>query len=804
MKISVDWLKDYIDIEDSTEELAHKLTNTGLEVEGIENFEEIPGGLEGLIIGEVMSCEQHPNADKLKLTTVRTGKEEIVPVVCGAPNVATGQKIVMAPVGTTLHPTGGGNFKIKKAKIRGEVSEGMICAEDEIGFGTNHDGIIVLDTDLPVGTPVKEHFEIKSDDVIEIGLTPNRADATSHIGVARDIKAISRKDIRIPDVSGYKNDNNDLPIEVIVENVEACPRYSGVTIKGVTIRESPKWLQTRLMSIGLAPINNIVDITNFILHEFGQPLHAFDADKIKGGKVIVKTLEEGTKFITLDEEERSLKTNDLMICDESDGMCIAGVFGGLGSGINESTRNIFLESAYFSPDFVRKTSLVHDLKTDASFRFERGTDPNITVHALKRAAMLIRELAGGTISSEIVDVYPEPIVDFSVEMKYHNINRLIGKTLDKENIFNILKSLDIRIEDECADGFAVSVPPYRVDVKREADVIEEILRIYGYDNVEIPDQLNSDYLADFPEKDIYKIQEKLSDIMSSNGFNEIMTNSLTNPAFSEKIKGFNAKEDIEILNKLSPELGVMRQKVLFTGLEVLSYNINHRQKDLKLFEFGKGYSKGSENYVEQNELVIYLTGNIESESWIRKSRQVEFHDLYEIIQILFDKFNIHNLEMEFSNDPVITNGISFLKDGTLIARIGYLDKSITKFAEIKQEILVADINWDQFLDEANMNITYEPVPKFPEVRRDLSLVIDRNVTFKNILQIVNKNESKLVRNVNVFDYYVGENLAEDKKAYALSFILQDKEKTLTDKAIDKTMNRLMLAFEKELGAVIRK
>ncbi|MFC2125335.1 phenylalanine--tRNA ligase subunit beta, partial [Bacteroidota bacterium] len=550
MKISVDWLKEYIKIEDSTEELAHKLTNTGLEVEGIEKFEEIDGGLEGLVIGKVVSCKQHPNADKLKITTVDVGNDDIVPVICGAPNVTEGQKVVMAKVGTTLYPTGGGNFKIKKAKIRGEISEGMICAEDEIGLGAKHDGILVLDTELSLGTPVKDYFEVKSDDILEIGLTPNRADATSHIGVARDIKAISGNEVMLPDVSNFKIDNQDLPIEVIVENSQGCPRYSGITIKNITIKDSPKWLQTRLLSIGLTPINNVVDVTNFVLHEFGQPLHAFDADHIKGGKVVVKTLTEGTKFVTLDEEERSLKADDLMICDDADGMCIAGVFGGIGSGVTSNTENVFLESAYFSPDYIRRTALAHDLKTDASFRFERGTDPNITVHALKRAAMLIKEVAGGTISSEIIDVYPQKITDFEVKMKYGNISRLIGKILDKELIFSILKSLDIRVEGENDEGFTAWVPPYRVDVQREADVIEEILRIYGYDNVEIPDQLNSDYLADFPEKDIYKIQEKLTDLLASNGFNEVMTNSLTTPVFSEKIEGFNLREDVEILNKL--------------------------------------------------------------------------------------------------------------------------------------------------------------------------------------------------------------------------------------------------------------
>lgn len=804
MKISYNWLKEYIDIDEGAESLGKQLTGTGLEVEGLEKFEEIEGGLQGLIVGEVLSCEKHPNADKLKITTVDVGNGQEIPIVCGAPNVAKGQKVVVATIGTTLHHISGDSFKIKKTKIRGEISKGMICAEDEIGMGKDHSGILVLDANLNPGDQVSAVFNPYIDDIYEIGLTPNRADATSHIGVARDIKALTGKPVNIPSTNGFSVDNHDLSIEVIVENSEACPRYSGVTLKGVTIKESPRWLKNKLTAIGVTPISNVVDITNFVLHEFGQPLHAFDADKIVGNKVVVKTLSKDTTFVTLDEIERKLLDTDLMICDEKEGMCIAGVFGGIGSGITEKTTNIFLESAYFSSDYIRKTAQYHELKTDASFRFERGTDPDITVIALKRAAQLIRELAGGDIASDIVDVYPNKILPFKVPIKYSHIDRLIGKQIPRSEIKKILGLLDIKVMDETEAGFMANVPPYRVDVYREADVIEEILRIYGYDNIEIPPQIGSKFLADFPLKNSTKIQEKISDLLASIGFTEIMTNSLSSNHYTDVIPDDNVGDNVEILNKLSEDLGVLRQSLLYTGLEVIAYNISHRKKNLKFFELGKAYARKNSKYLEYNQLSFFMTGNSEPENWIYPSRSFEFHDLYEVIQKILHKFNIHDPDLEFIRKGIFNEGLSLLKNNKTLVKLGWLNKDVLKQNDIRQDVLYGIVDWDLFLNLTNTEIAFEPVSKYPEVRRDLSLVIDKKVSFYDILKIVKKNENKLVRNINVFDFYEGEKIDKNKKAYALSFTLQDTSKTLTDKIIDKTMNHLINVFKNDLGAIIRK
>ncbi|HEY0743240.1 MAG TPA: phenylalanine--tRNA ligase subunit beta, partial [Chryseosolibacter sp.] len=616
MTISYNWLKEYIDIPESAEEIGKVLTSTGLEVESVHAFETVKGGLEGLVVGEVLTCTKHPNADKLSLTTVDAGKEKPLHIVCGAPNVAAGQKVIVALVGTKLYPSKGEPFTIKAAKIRGEASEGMICAEDEIGLGESHAGIIVLDTKLPNGTPASKLYDVQSDFTLEIGLTPNRADAASHIGVARDIKASKNRLIKWPSVEAFKIDNHDLTIPVVVENTEACPRYSGVTITGVTVKESPSWLKNRLMAIGLTPINNLVDITNYVCHELGQPMHAFDADEIKGKKVIVKTLPAGTKFTTLDNKERTLHANDLMICNgESEGMCIAGVFGGAKSGITEKTKNVFLESAHFSANYIRKTSIQHQLKTDASFRFERGTDPNITVYALKRCALLIQEIASGKISSDIVDIYPTKIDNRSILVKDKNVDRLIGKKIAREEVFSILKRLDIDVIEKHTESYTVAVPPYRVDVLQEADVIEEILRIYGFNNVELSDTVSADYLAEFPVKNIDKFRITLGQLLVSNGFYEIWTNSLTNKAYQDRNKISFDGEPVEILNKLSEEQGILRQSMLFTGLEVCAYNINRKQKDLKLYEFGKTYFKKDGKYQEYERLALYITGNTEAENW---------------------------------------------------------------------------------------------------------------------------------------------------------------------------------------------
>jgi phenylalanyl-tRNA synthetase beta chain len=804
MKISFNWLKEYINITDTPEQVCEVLTATGLEVEGLHRVEAVKGGLDGIVIGKVLTCEQHPNADKLKVTTVDIGEGQPAHIVCGAPNVVAGQTVIVATVGSTLYPIDGGEFKIKKSKIRGEVSEGMICAEDEIGLGTSHDGIMVIDSNLPSGTPAIQHFNFEDDYEIEIGLTPNRADATSHIGVARDLKAIYHTPVNWPSVDDFRVDNNDLPIEVIVENSEACPRYSGVTISGIKVQESPDWLKQRLLSIGLNPINNIVDITNFVLHETGQPLHAFDADEVIGNKVIVKTMPKHAEFITLDEEKRKLTDHDLMICNTQEGMCIAGVLGGLHSGVTEKTTKIFLESAYFSPDYIRKTAQVHQLKTDASFRFERGTDPNMTVFALKRAAMLMKELGGGSISSDVVDVYPQPVEDFRVPVKLSNITRLIGKQLPDSEIKQILTDLDIKIADETNSGFTAVVPPYRVDVQREADVIEEILRIHGFDNVELPDTVGSSYLAEFPLKDPNRIQQKITGYLVGNGFYEIMTNSLTKPEYSNSTDSINEAENVEILNKLSEDLGVMRQNLLFTGLEVVAYNINRRQKDLKLFEFGKEYRLVNGKYQEETHLGIWLTGMNEAESWNGESRKVEYQDIAGPVNQILEKLNISDFESTNSENPNFEYGLTISRNGKTLGECGLIKSGLTKPHGIKQEIFYADFNWDLLLRNTNDNIIVERVSRFPEVRRDLSLVIEKGVQYKDILAIARQTERKFIKDVNVFDLYEGQNLGEDKKAYSVKFILEDKEKTLTDKVIDKTMNKLIKAYENELGAIIRK
>lgn len=805
MKISINWVKEYIDINNhSTEEISDILTKIGLEVEGVEKFEQVKGGLEGLVIGNVITCEKHPNADKLKKTTVDIGNNTIVPIVCGAPNVEAGQQVIVAPVGSVIYPINHDPVKIKKAKIRGEVSEGMIVAEDEIGLGHSHEGIMVLDTELPAGAPAAKLFNLESDHILEIGLTPNRADAASHIGVARDLKAALNREVKWPPVDHFRVDDESNPIPVIVENHEACPRYSAVTIGGVKVEASPEWLKTRLRAIGMTPINNIVDITNYVLHETGQPLHAFDADKISGKKVIVKTLPEGSVFTTLDGKERKLGGRDLMICNEEEGMCIAGVFGGVKSGVTETTTSVFLESAYFNPGYIRRTAQRHGLKTDASFRFERGTDPELTLYALKRAAILIQELAGGKITSQPVDVYPEKISGFVAPVIFKNIDRLIGKKLGKEKIFNILSNLDIEVKEVSESGFAAVIPPYRVDVTREADVIEEILRVYGYDNVELSTHLGSDYLSDFPENDPHAIQFRIADLLAANGFNEIITNSLTKPWYAEKIKGFNPEKNVEILNKLSEELGALRQSPLFTGLETVAYNINHKHKDLKLFEFGKSYSKKGAGYKEDFALSIYMTGHIEAENWRRKTEVVQFHDIYSIIQKIFNKFIPGRLTNQPAGKDYLAYGLQINDGSVALCTAGAIDPETLRIYDIRQEVFYAEIEWEALLKTANRNFRYREISKYPEVRRDLSLVIDKKVTFEKIKELALKQENQLIREINIFDYYEGDKIENNKKAYALSFILQDPSKTLTDKVIDKTMERLMKSYETELGATIRK
>lgn len=803
MTISYNWLKQYIDIPESPEELANVLTFTGLEVESVEEQETVKGGLKGLVVGEVLTCAKHPNADKLSVTTVDVGGERPLNIVCGASNVAAGQKVVVAVPGTMLHPYKSEPFTIKATKIRGEQSEGMICAEDEIGMGKNHDGIIVLPAETQTGTPATEYYNIQSDFIFEIGLTPNRADAASHIGVARDIKAAKQREVKYPSVHAFKADNHDLPMEVTVEDHGACPRYSGVTLTGVTVKESPDWLKNRLLAIGQTPINNIVDITNFVLHETGQPLHAFDADQISQ-RVIVKTLPEGSTFTTLDGRERKLLKTDLMICDAERGMCIAGVFGGLNSGITESTRNVFLESACFAPDYIRKTSMFHQLKTDASFRFERGTDPESTVYALKRAALLIKEIAGGAISSEVIDVYPQPVEPRTFVVKDRNLNRLIGKVIPREEVFAILERLDIRITEKQDDAFTVAVPPYRVDVCQEADIAEEVLRIYGFNNIGLLEYAGTDYLANFPAKDPDKFRRTLGEMLAGNGFYEIWTNSLTNAAYQEKHNLSFEGEPVAILNKLSEEQGILRQTLLFSGLEVCSYNINRKQKDLCLFEFGKTYARIEGAYREKEQLALFITGNREAENWQRKTESVSYYDLAQQVNHVLARCGIANVKQEIVQDQIFEYGLRILRGKEEIGKLGKVKAALLKEFSIRQEIFYAELNTSLLFQSANPKLVIQEVAKFPEVRRDLSLVIDMQVSFDEIRSLIYSTEKRLIRNITAFDVYEGEKIAAGKKAYALGFTLQDETKTLTDEEIDRTMQRLISAFEQKLGALIRK
>lgn len=818
MKLSYNWLKQYLDLDLSPEEVSAILTNTGLEVEGMETFESIKGGLEGLVIGKVVTCEKHPNADKLSVTTVDVGNEALLPIVCGAPNVAAGQKVVVATVGTTLYSEND-SFKIKKAKMRGEPSEGMICAEDEIGVGSSHDGIMVLPNDVAIGTPAKEYFSIETDTFFEIGLTPNRIDGASHIGAARDIAAyLNQETVKVelkkPDVSGFTVDNNKLPIDIEVENQEACPRYTGVTISDVKVQESPQWLQNRLKAIGLNPINNLVDISNFVLHETGHPLHFFDADKISGNKVIIKNLPEGTPFTTLDEEERKLSADDLMICDSEGGMCIAGVFGGINSGVTESTKNIFIESAYFHPVSIRKTAKRHGLHTDASFRFERGADPNNTLFALKRAAMLVKELAGGVISSDIVDVYPNTIENFKVRLTFKNLERLSGIKMELPRLKNILKQLDIQVAAEDSEGLDLIVPTYRADVQREADVIEELLRIYGFNNIPTPERMEASVNPRLkPDKD--QLFNLLADQLAGSGFNEIMCNSLTKDGYYADLKSYPANRLVNILNPLSSDLNVMRQTLLFGGLESIQYNTNRRNPNLRLFELGNCYfydeAKSKEDnphkaYSEQTHLGLFLTGDREEENWHTPQAQTSFFQLKTYVINLLERIGIKadTLVEEETNNDLFIEGLSLTHNDKTIAELGIVSKKITQNFDIESEVYYGDINWDILMKAAAKNqVVYQPIAKYPEVRRDLALLLDKSVRFKDIKSLATKTERKLLKRMALFDVYEGEKLGNNKKSYAISFILQDENKTLKDKQIDKIMQRLTQAFEKELGAQLR-
>jgi phenylalanyl-tRNA synthetase beta chain len=806
MKISYNWLKQFIKIDWKSEETAALLTDLGLEVEVVDKFQSVKGGLEGIVVGHVLTCIQHPDADRLKITTVDLGDGIPVQIVCGASNVAAGQKVPVATIGTTLYDKDGVAFQIKKGKIRGQESHGMICAEDELGLGTSHEGIMILDDSIQAGTTASSVFNIENDEVFEIGLTPNRADAMSHFGTARDLRAgLLQSGVKVelisPSVSNFRVDKRTLKIDVNVEEPLLAPRYCGVTISGITIKPSPAWLQNRLKAIGINPKNNIVDVTNYVLHELGQPLHAFDASKING-KISVKTLPSGTKFTTLDDIERTLHEEDLMICDDKGPLCIAGVFGGKNSGVSDSTTSIFLESAYFNPVSVRKTAKRHQLNTDASFRFERGIDPTITEYALKRAALLIQEVAGGEITSDIINVYPKKIEDFSVVLNFNNVKKIIGQELPKETIKNILASLEIKINSVSDAGLGLIIPAYRVDVQREIDVIEEILRVYGYNNINFSEKLNAT-VSNAPRTEDYKVQNVIASQLNSQGFNEMMANSLTTSSYIQLSEMLKEEHNVLILNPLSNDLAAMRQSLLFSGMEALSYNINRRNSDLKFFEFGKTYHKLPSGYEERKHLTLLVTGNRNQESWTNAQKPSDFFLFKGYVNAVLSRLGIQKVQNLPMTSDVFSEGIAIGFGNDILVEYGVVKKSISKHFDVKQEVFFADFNWALILKSLNNKIKFTEIPKYPEVRRDLSLLLDESVSFDTLYNIARQTEKSLLKDINLFDVYQGKNLPEGKKSYAVSFTIQDNTKTLTDVQIDKIMSKLQKNFETELGASLR-
>lgn len=820
MKISYNWLKEYLTIDLRPEEVSEALTSVGLEVEELIKYESVKGGLQGVVTGEVLSCVKHPNADRLSLTTVDVGLDEALSIVCGAPNVAAGQKVLVATVGTMLY-SGEESFQIKKSKIRGELSEGMICAEDELGLGTSHEGIMVLDSQTQIGKPATDYFPVETDYIFEVAITPNRADATSHIGVARDLAALlnfrnkSRNyQLQIPSVDDFEIKSNDLDIAIEIVDEQACPRYSGISIKNIKVGPSPQWLQNKLNSVGLRPINNIVDITNFVLLETGQPLHAFDAAKVNGNKVVVQTLAEGTSFVTLDEVERKLGANDLMICNVEAPMCIAGVFGGFESGVSEETTAIFLESACFDSRYVRRTARKHGLHTDASFRFERGSDPEITIFALKRAAILIEEIAGGVVASEIKDLYPGKQQAAEVNLSFDYLNRIAGQQIATEVAVSILTDLGCTLLHKDEKQAKFKVPPYKVDVYRPADLVEEVLRIYGYDRIEIPEKLNAS--VNISEKnDPDKLQHAVADMLAAMGLQEIMNNSLTKSAYTEKHPAFEPSAYVAMLNPLSKDLDVLRQSLLFGGLETIAYNQNRKLSDLKLFEFGKTYQLQADKadpadalkkYKEQMELAIFMSGLKELENWNSSEKAVDFYDLRLYVEAVFTKLRLPFADMQLTDikDGMFEYGICGQLNGIELFRFGLLTRQSLQQFDVKKAVYYAEIKWEEVLALIpNQAIRFKSLPKYPSVRRDLALVLDSSVRFSDIVAIAQKTETKILRDIHLFDVYEGDKIAAGKKSYAVSFTLMDEEKTLTDKLIEKTMSRLLLAFEQQLGAVLR-
>ncbi len=808
MNISYNWLKQFINLPWDPEKTGELLTDLGLEVEGIEDFSSVKGGLKGIVVGHVIESEQHSNADRLKVTKVDVGDGKLLQIVCGAPNVAKGQKVPVATVGTTLYDAEGKSWEIKKGKIRGEVSEGMICSEDELGLGKSHDGIMVLDSKHKPGTLVAEIFEVENDKIFEIGLTPNRSDAMSHWGVARDLKAgllqhgISTK-INTPSSSRFRVDNRLLRVDINVENPALAPRYCGITISDVKVEASPSWLQNRLKSIGLSPINNIVDATNYVLHELGQPLHVFDVEKITGNSVTVKTLQNGTKFTTLDGVERELSDEDLMICDAEKPMCIAGVFGGLHSGVTESTTNIFIESAYFDPVSIRKTAKRHGLSTDASFRFERGVDPNIADYALRRAVILILEIAGGQVTSDLIDLYPKKIEDHQVFLNFEKANKLIGEEISKETIQEILTSLEMKINNLTETGIGMSIPPYRNDVIRDVDVIEEILRVYGYNNVKFTEKLNASVAPVLPGED-YSVQNKIASQLTSLGFFEMLNNSLTSPKYSGLSESILEKFNIAMLNPLSNDLSVLRQSMLFSGLETIEYNSNRKNSNLRLFEFGKTYHGFPGGRIEKKHLSLFLTGMRNDGNWAAPNTKSDFFFGKGTIEAILERLGLQDFTEEGTENDIFSEGIAFKRNKETIVEFGIIKKAIAKKLDIDAEVFYADFDWDAVLNQiSTKNFNLKPIAKFPGSERDFALLLDDSVRFQDLKKVALSTEKKLLKAVSLFDVYTGKNLPEGKKSYAINFTFQDEYKTLTDKQVDKIMSKLKQRFETDFGATLR-
>ena len=820
MEISYKWLKEYVDFDLTPQETADVLTSCGLEVDSLEEVQTIKGGLKGLYVGKVLTCEMHPNSDHLHITTVDLGKGEPQQIVCGAPNVAAGQKVIVADLGCVLYD-GDKEFVIKKSKLRGVESNGMICAEDEIGVGTSHDGIIVLPEDALVGQPAAEYYNLESDWVIEIDITANRSDALSHWGVARDLYAWLKRNgyntsLHRPDCSEFTVDNTNLPIDVEIENTEACKRYACVSITGCEVKESPEWLQDKLKVIGLRPINNIVDITNYVMMAYGQPMHCFDADMVKGNKIVVRTQPEGTKFVTLDGEEHTLGEHDLSICNAEEPMCIAGIFGGKGSGTYDTTTNVVLESAYFHPTWIRKSARRHGLSTDASYRFERGIDPNGIIYALKQAAILCKQLAGGKVSMEIKDVYPTPIADARVQLDYEYVDRLIGKKIGNDMIRSIVESLDIKVISETDTGLELDVPAYRVDVQRPCDVVEDILRIYGYNNVEIPTQLKSSLTILGDEDKAYHHQNVISEQLVGCGFREILNNSLTKTAYYTELNHYTEDTTVKVMNPLSSDLGVMRQTLLFGGLESVCRNVNHKMPNLRFFEFGNCYHFSPEKnndedpikaYTEEMHLGMWLTGKRVEGSWAHADEQSNFYELKAYVMNIFTRLGVNPgiVVAEKSDNNVFGKALALkARSGKLLCEMGTVSHKLLKKMDIDQDVFYADINWNNIMRAIKKNETlYHDISKFPSVSRDLALLIDKSVEFEQIEQIARQTEKKLLKSVELFDVYEGKNLPEGKKSYAVNFILQDETKTLNDKQIEAIMTKLINNLKQKLGAELR-